>query len=95
MKGAVALQGEATEHVLIAEREAIVAWLVDLEGRAHRGDPRHERMRQLRRIIGKLDNRIRLIRDLDRIRQTQEPDLEAPGAQDSIVPNRIPAKRSR
>jgi len=54
---------EGTQQVLAEEREALVAWLGNLERRQALGEERYERIAQLRRLIGMLDNRIRLIRD--------------------------------
>jgi hypothetical protein len=52
------------ERVLVSERNALVAWLGDLERRRTSDERVYERWVQVRRLVGKLDNRIRLIRDL-------------------------------
>jgi hypothetical protein len=52
------------ERVLVSERNALVAWLGDLERRRANDERVYERWLRVRRLVGKLDNRIRLIRDL-------------------------------
>jgi hypothetical protein len=59
---------QTTEQVLVEEREAVIARLAELEGRVPLEERVYERVLRLRRIAAKLENRIRLIRDLDRVR---------------------------
>jgi hypothetical protein len=58
------LHATSAEQVLVAEREAIAAWLVDLEQRVRHDVRIYERVLRLRKIVGKLDNRIRLLREV-------------------------------
>ena len=59
---------EQFEHrsarMLRREREALTAWMARLEVRSAQDDRSYERLLQLRRIVGKLDNQLRLLRDL-------------------------------
>jgi len=59
-----AIERQTTEEVLREERDALAAWLGNLEARHTQGEARPERIRRLKKLIGKLDSRIRLVRDL-------------------------------
>jgi hypothetical protein len=54
----------SSARTLRSEREALTAWMARLEARSPQDDRSYERWLQLRRIVGKLDNQLRLLRDL-------------------------------
>jgi len=68
MAGRMSSWCDAAEQGLLGERQAVGAWLIDLEKRAEADDRLCGRVLRARRLLGKLEGRIRVVREVARAR---------------------------